>query len=90
MLGWKLFISLSSLSGLIGFSNSLSLPTFLLGCNFAIAIMRWPDPNSPILYRKIMLVIYVVIGIVYVLLFFNYDINEKWNIYASTLAVNHG
>ena len=63
---------ITGLSGLVGYSNSFTIPVILLGCNFSIMIMRWADPNLPILYRKVMLVVYVVVVVIYVLMFINY------------------
>lgn len=71
-MGWKMFVVLTGLSGLVGFANSFTLPIFLLGCNFSLLIMKWADPNLPILYRKVMLIVYLIAIVIFILLFVNY------------------
>ena len=83
-----MFILLTGLSGLIGYANSFTLPVFLLGSNFSILIMKWVDPNSPFLYRKIMLFIYFVLVLIFILMFINYSSFERYNFYFSALFVN--
>ena len=87
LLGWKMFIAFTSLSGLVGYSNSLTLPSFLVGCLFAFFLMWWPDPHTPIMYRKIMLVSFFIIALVYILLFLSYEHNLKYSIYSASLYV---
>lgn len=71
-MGWKMFAILTGLSGLVGSANSFTLPVFLMGCNFSLLIIKWADPSLPILYRKVMLVIYFIAVVIFVLLFINY------------------
>lgn len=71
-IGWKMLLIISGLSGLVGYSNSFTLPVILLGSNFSILIMKWGDPTLPILYRKVMLILYVIVVIIFVLMFMNY------------------
>lgn len=87
MLGWKMFITFTSLSGLVGYSNSWTIPTFLIGCFFAFFLMWWPDPQTPIMYRKIMLISFFIVSLVYVLIFFSYQYNLKISIYSASLYV---
>lgn len=86
-IGWKMFSVMTGLSGLVGFSNSFTMPVFLLGSNFSILIMRWADPTLPILYRKVMLIIYLIVVFIFVLMFINYKKEEQYNFYASALYV---
>jgi membrane associated rhomboid family serine protease len=86
-LGWKMFSALTGLGGLVGASNSFTMPIFLLGCNFALLIMKWADPSLPILYRKVMLIIYLIAIIIFVILFVNYKREEEYNFYTSALYV---
>lgn len=71
-IGWKIFSVITGLSGLVGYANSFTLPVFLLGCNFSILIMKWADPNLPILYRKVMFIIYIIVIVIFILMFINY------------------
>lgn len=73
--------------GLIGFNYYLTLSCFLVGCNFAYALMMWSDPSNPILYRKITLVLYSIIGLIYFLFFINMNKEEKYSSYISTIYV---
>ena len=75
--------------GLIGYSYYLTLPCFLVGCNFAYALMMWSDPSNPILYRKITLVLYSIIGLIYFLFFINMKKEEKYSSYISTVYVRY-
>lgn len=67
-----MIIMFTSLSGLVGYSNSWTIPTMLIGCAFAFVLMWWPDPETPIMYRKIMLVSFFILSLVYVLIFISY------------------
>lgn len=87
-IGWKMFAILTGLSGLIGYADSFTFPVFLVGSNFSIMLMKWVDPNSPILFRKVMLVVYVILVAIFVLMFINYNKYQKFNFYISTLYVN--
>jgi len=71
-----MFSVLTGLSGLVGYANSFTLPIFLLGCNFSSLIIKWADPNLPILYRKVMLIIYLIAILIFILLFVNYKREE--------------
>ncbi len=86
--GWKMFGVMTGLSGLVGFANSFTMPVFLLGSNFSILIMRWADPALPILYRKVMLIIYLIVIVIFVLMFVNYKKEEEFNFYSSALYVS--
>ena len=88
LLGWKMFITFTSLSGLVGYSNSWTIPTFLIGCFFAFFLMWWPDPQTPIMYRKIMLISFFIISLVYFLIFLSYEHNLKLSIYSASIYVN--
>ena len=72
-MGWKMLIVVSGFSGLVGYSNSFTLPILLIGCNFSFTIMKWADPNMPILYRKVMLVIYTISIAIFILFLINYN-----------------
>lgn len=85
--GWKMFGVMTGLSGLVGYSNSFTMPVFLLGSNFSILIIRWADPTLPILYRKVMLVVYLIVAIIFILMFVNYKKEEEYNFYSSALYV---
>ena len=82
-----MFIALTGLSGLVGHANNFTLPVFLLGCNFSVQIMKWADPNLPVLYRKVMLVVYFIALLIFLLLFVNYKREEEFNFYTSALYV---
>jgi hypothetical protein len=71
-MGWKMIITFTSFSGLVGFANSFSIPAFLIGCFFAFFLIWWPDPQNPIMYRKIMLISFFIVGLVYILIFLSY------------------
>lgn len=71
-LGWRMLIIFTGFQGLIGYSYELTLACFLIGCYFAHVLMSWPDPTNPILYRKITLVLYLILGLVYFLFFINF------------------
>lgn len=86
-MGWKMFTVFTGLSGLVGCSNSYTFPVFLFGCNFSLQIMKWSDPTNPILYRKVMLIVYVISIIIFLLLFVNYKKEEQYNFYSSALYV---
>ena len=86
-IGWKMFAILTNLSGLIGYSDSFTLPVFLIGSNFSIMIMKWADPGSPPLYRKFMLVVYLVLVVIFILMFITYNKYQKYNFYISALYV---
>ena len=86
-MGWKIFTALTGLSGLVGYANSFTLPVFLLGCNFSILIMKWADPNLPILYSKVMFIIYIIVIVIFVLMFVNYKREEEYNFYMSAIYV---
>ena len=86
-MGWKMFTVFTGLSGLVGCSNSYTFPVFLFGCNFSLHIMKWSDPTNPILYRKVMLIVYVISIIIFLLLFVNYKKEEQYNFYSSALYV---
>jgi membrane associated rhomboid family serine protease len=88
MLGWKMLITFTSLSGLVGYSNSWTIPTFLIGCFFAFFLMWWPDPQTPIMYRKITLISFFIISLVYFLIFLSYEHNLKLSIYSASIYVN--
>lgn len=88
ILGWKMFITFTSLSGLVGYSNSWTIPTFLIGCFFAFFLMWWPDPQTPIMYRKIALISFFIITLVYFLIFLSYEHNLKFSIYSSSIYVS--
>jgi hypothetical protein len=87
ILGWKMFITFTSLSGLVGYSNSWTIPTFLIGCFFAFFLMWWPDPQTPIMYRKITLISFFIITLVYFLIFLSYEHNLKLSIYSASIYV---
>lgn len=59
----------------------------MIGANFALAIMHWPDPHAQMVYRKIMLVIYLVTLLVYILIFLNNERGDRISIYSSTFMV---
>lgn len=82
-----MIITFSSFSGLVGFASSFTIPAFLVGCCFAFFLIWWPDPQNPIMYRKIMLISFFIILLVYVLIFLSYEHNLKMSIYSATLYV---
>jgi len=82
-----MFITFTSLSGLVGYSNSWTIPTFLIGCFFAFFLMWWPDPQTPIMYRKITLISFFIITLVYFLIFLSYEHNLKLSIYSASIYV---
>ena len=82
-----MFAILTNLSGLIGYSDSFTFPVFLIGSNFSIIIMKWTDPNSPPLYRKFMLVVYLILVLIFILMFIRYNKYQKYNFYISALYV---
>jgi len=82
-----MFSMLTGLTGLFGYADSFTFPIFLLGSNFSIMIMKWADPTSPILYRKIMLIVYLILILIFVLMFINYNTFQRFNFYASALFV---
>lgn len=82
-----MFGVITGLSGLVGFANSFTMPVFLLGSNFSILIIRWADPTLPILYRKVMLIVYFIVIIIFILMFVNYKKEEEYNFYSSALYV---
>ena len=82
-----MFVVLTGLSGLIGYADSFTFPVFLVGSNFSIMVMKWVDPSSPILFRKVMLVVYIILVAIFVLMFINYNKYQKYNFYTSTLFV---
>ena len=82
-----MFSLLTGLSGLIGYADSFTFPIFLLGSNFSIMIMKWADPNSPILYRKVMLVVYLILILIFILMFINYNTFQRFNFYTSAIFV---
>lgn len=84
-----MLIIFSGFYGLVGFNYYLTLPCFLVGCNFAYALMMWSDPANPILYRKITLVLYSIIGLVYFLFFVNMPVEQKYSSYVSTVYVTN-
>jgi membrane associated rhomboid family serine protease len=86
-MGWKMFTVFTGLSGLVGCANSFTLPVFLFGCNFSLLFMKWADPNLPILYRKVMFIVYVITIVIFLLLFINYKREEQFNFYSSALFV---
>ena len=88
-IGWKMFSLLTGLSGLIGYADSFTFPIFLLGSNFSIMIMKWADPSSPILYRKVMLVVYLILILIFILMFINYSTFQRFNFYTSALFVHY-
>ena len=49
--------------------------------------MKWADPNLPILYRKVMFIIYIIVIIIFILMFVNYKREEEFNFYMSALSV---
>lgn len=71
-LGWRMLIVFSGFQGLIGYAYEGTLVCFLIGCFFAQALMLWPDPTNPVIYRKITLVIYLIIGLIFILCFINF------------------
>jgi predicted membrane chloride channel (bestrophin family) len=87
-MGWKMFTVFTGLSGLVGCANSFTLPVFLFGCNFSLLIMKWSDPMLPILYRKIMFIVYAISIVIFLLLFVNYRKEEQYNFYSSALYVS--
>ena len=88
-MGWKVFVVLTGLSGLVGFANSFTIPLFLLGCKFSEMVTKWADPQLPLMYRKVMLIIYLIGVGIFILLFISYKREEQFNFYASALYVPH-
>lgn len=86
-LGKRILIVFSGFYGLIGYTYYMTLPCFLVGCNFAYALMMWSDPSNPILYRKITLVLYSLIALAYFLIFINFSKEEKYSSYVATVYV---
>jgi hypothetical protein len=86
-MGWKMFTIFTGLSGLVGCSNSFTLPFFLCGCNFSLLFVKWADPSLPILYRKVMFIVYLIAIVIFLLLFINYKREEQYNFYSSALYV---
>lgn len=82
-----MIITFTSFSGLVGYSNSFTIPSFLIGCFFAFFLIWWPDPQNPIMYRKIMLISFFIISLVYILIFLSYEHNLKMSIYSATSYV---
>jgi hypothetical protein len=72
-LGWRMVIVFTGFQGLIGYNYSLSLPCFLVGCNFAYLLISWADREHPMIYRKITLVLYLILGLMYILFFINFS-----------------
>lgn len=72
-LGWRMLIVFTGFQGLIGFSYELSLACFLVGCYFSHILMGWPDPSNPVIYRKITLVLYLIVALMYMLFFLNFS-----------------
>ncbi len=50
-------------------------------------IMKWADPSLPVLYRKVMFVVYLIALTIFLLLFVNYKREEEFNFYVSALYV---
>lgn len=88
--GWRMFTILTGLSGLAGCSNSFTLPIFLFGSNFSLLIIKWADPTLPILFRKVMFVVYMISILIFFLLFVSYSREEQYNFYSSALFVIFG
>lgn len=82
-----MFTVFTGLSGLVGCSNSFTLPVFLFGCNFSLLFVKWADPSLPILYRKVMFIVYLIAIVIFLLLFINYKREEQYNFYSSALFV---
>ncbi len=82
-----MFTVFTGFYGLVGYSSSVALPCFLLGCLFAYFLMSMPNPQIPIFYRKVTLIIYFVACLLYVLLFISYEDSFKFSIYSATLYV---
>lgn len=87
IMGWKMIITFTSFSGLVGYTNSFTIPSFLVGCFFSFFLIWWPDPQNPIMYRKIMLISFFIIGLVYILIFLSYEHDLKMSIYSATTYV---
>jgi hypothetical protein len=84
-----MLIVFTGFPGLIGYNYSLSLPCFLVGCNFAYLLISWADREHPMIYRKITLVLYLILGLMYILFFINFSKQEKYSSYVSTIYVNN-
>lgn len=82
-----MFIVFTGFFGLIGYTYYFTLPCFLIGCNFAYHLLNWPDPSIAILHRKMWLVIYLIIGLIYFFIFFNIEWKQKMSSYFSTFCV---
>lgn len=52
--------------------------------------MKWADPTLPILYRKVMFIVYIITIVIFLLLFLNYKREEQYNFYSAGLFVNIG
>lgn len=83
-----MLIVFTGFQGLIGYSYELSLACFLVGCNFSYILMSWADREHPMIYRKITLVLYLIVGLMYILFFINFSKEEKYCSYLSTIYVN--
>ena len=84
-----MFIVFTGFYGLIGSTYYFTLPCFLMGCNFGYALLSWPDPNIANLHRKMWLVIYLIIGLIYFFIFFNIEWEKKMSSYFSTFEVRN-
>ena len=85
--GWKMFAIFTGFPGLIGYTFSLTLPCYLIGTIFAYALISWPNPELPIVYRKVSLIVYTVCLLIYIIIFLSQDKSLKFSIYSSTLYV---
>lgn len=88
-LGYRMALVFSGLIGLIGSTYYLTLPCFLMGCNFAYALLSWPDPNMANMHKKMLLVIYIIIALIYFFVFFNLDQQKKMSSYYATIYVKN-
>lgn len=82
-----MIIVFTGFQGLIGYSYSLTMACFLIGCNFSYVLMTWADREHAMVYRKITLVLYMIVGLMYILFFINFSKEQKYSSYLSTLYV---
>ena len=85
-----MLIIFTGFQGLIGYNYELSLACFLIGCNFANILMGWPDQANPVIYRKITLVLYLIMIFMFFLFFINFSKEQRYSSYLSAIYVTVG